>query len=236
MANPLVATTKRRRRPFSSQEKDMIIKLYETFVREAPDASQNEIVKTVASSLGIHWVSVYTIIKEKKTNHVLKSPKKTRERKTVINTTDNFTQNALRRIVHEFFSRNEIPTLNKILQVVNSDTTLENYKRATLAKLLKHIGFKFEKRSRNSVMTDREDLQHWRRNYLKYVKEARAQNKKIFYLDETWVNEGHTNSSIWLDSTIQCARDALINGLSCGLKNPSGELRVISTNNLISNI
>lgn len=218
---------KRRRQPFSSHEKEMIVKLYETFVREAPDASRNEIVKTVASSLGIHWVSVYTIIKEKKTTNVLKSPKKTRLRKTVINTTDSFTQNALRRIVHEFFARNEIPTLNKILQVVNSDTTLNNFKRATLHKLLTHIGFKFEKRSRNSIMTDRGDLQHWRRNYLKSVKEARAKNKQIFYLDETWVNEGHTNTSIWVDSTIQSARHALINGLSSGLKNPSGELHVI---------
>ncbi|XP_061704644.1 uncharacterized protein LOC133515996 [Cydia pomonella] len=160
---------------------------------------------------------------KKKTNNVLISPKKQRQRKTVLNTMDSFTQNALRRIVHEFFSRNEIPTLTKILNAVNSDTTLENYKRSTLHKLLRHIGFKFIKRSRNSLMNDREDLQYWRRNYLKCVKEARAAGKKIFYLDETWVNEGHTKSLIWLDSTIQNARHAMINGLSSGLRNPSGK-------------
>lgn len=215
---------KRPRRYFSSQEKEMIYNLYNTFLGETPEASYNDIAKTIASSLGIHWMSVYRIVKEKKTAGILKSPRRQKQRKTVISMTDSFTKSALRNIVHTFFTRNEIPTLDKILSVVNNDETMKSMKRSTLHKLLQNMGFKFMKRSRNSLLNDREDLKFWRRNYLQSIKSARESGKKIFYLDETWINEGHTKSMIWVDSTVQNARHAFINGLSTGLKNPSGEL------------
>lgn len=224
MDNSQEVIMKRRKQHFSSQEKVMIHNSYDTFLKETPQASKNDIAKTIASSLGIHWVSVHRIVNEKQKKGVLKSPIKQTTRKSVISTTDSFTENAIRRIIHGFFSRNEIPSLDKILAIVNDDASLANYRRTTFHKLLKHMGFKFVKRTRNSMMTDREDLEYWRRNYLQSIKEARNVNKKIFYLDETWVNEGHTNNKIWVDSSIQNARQAFMNGLSVGLKNPSGKI------------
>ncbi|KAJ8911495.1 hypothetical protein NQ315_010867 [Exocentrus adspersus] len=45
----------------------------------------------------------------------------------------------------------------------------------------------------------------------------------VYYLDETWLNEGHTKQTIWQDTTIRSKRQAFIEGLSTGLKNPSGK-------------
>lgn len=215
---------KRQRRPFSSSEKTMILNMYNTFLEATPNASSNDILKTVASSMGVHWASVYKIVKEKNTVGVLRSPKKEKPRPTVIEKTDSFTKSALRNAVHDFFRRNEIPTLDKICKAVNTDGTLGTFKRSSLHKLLRSIGFKFSKRSRNSMLTERDDIFFWRRNYLRAIRDARLSGNVIYYLDETWVNAGHTTNNVWIDTTVQSARSAFLNGLTTGLKNPSGEL------------
>lgn len=51
----------------------------------------------------------------------------------------------------------------------------------------------------------------------------RAQGRQIFYLDETWINAGHSKSNIWMDKTIEHSRQAFLEGLSTGLRSPSGK-------------
>lgn len=197
--------------------------MYQSMRNATPSASYNDISKAIASSVGIHWVSVNRIVKEKNNcDGILKSPKKTKQRVNIVDKVDDFTKYAIRRIVHNFFSRNEIPTLDKILKKISDDGTLGTFKRSTLYKILKNIGFKFNKRGRNSLLLDRDDIFFWRRNYLRAIKHARENRQKIYYLDETWVNEGHTTSRAWEDTTVKNSRDAFINGLTTGLKNPSG--------------
>lgn len=73
------------------------------------------------------------------------------------------------------------------------------------------------------MIIDRDDIILWTRKYLRLIREYRAQNKKIYYLDETWVNEGHTKPKAWVDTTIKTKKQAFLSGLSTGLKNPSGK-------------
>ena len=47
----------------------------------------------------------------------------------------------------------------------------------------------------------------------------------MYFLDETWVNEGHTVSKVWVDSNIKTKKQAFLSGLTTGLKNPSGKGR-----------
>ena len=42
-------------------------------------------------------------------------------------------------------------------------------------------------------------------------------------MEETWVNAGHTKSKVWQDKSIETVREAHREGLSTGLKNPSGK-------------
>lgn len=214
---------KRLKRAFSSTEKVMMCNMFNTFKIATPTASHNEICKTVASSLGVSWCSVYKVVKEQQANARLKSPIRTKARLTICEKIDDFTKCAIRIIVHNFFLTNEIPTIDKVMKKIEENGTLGTFKRSSLHKILKKIGFKFNKRGRNSLLSDRDDIFFWRRNYLRAIKNAREVGKKIYYLDETWLNEGHTTSKTWVDTTVTSAHDAFIKGLSTGLKNPSGK-------------
>ncbi|CAH1957897.1 unnamed protein product [Acanthoscelides obtectus] len=110
--------------------------------------------------------------------------------------------------------KNEIPTIDKILKQVNDDEDLPNFKRSTFHKLLKELDFRFLKRGRNSLLIEKEEIVIWRREYLRKIRQFRAEGRKIYYLDETWVNAGHTQGKVW----------AFLDGLSTGLKNPAGSV------------
>lgn len=65
----------------------------------------------------------------------------------------------------------------------------------------------------------------WRQKYLRDIRELRDAGKKIYYTDETWINEGYTVSKIWQDLNIKNSRQAFFEGFSTGLKSPSGKGR-----------
>ncbi|XP_023312011.1 uncharacterized protein LOC111692311 isoform X2 [Anoplophora glabripennis] len=101
-------------------------------------------------------------------------------------------KNSIRRIVHSFFFKNEIPTLDKILTEIKSRQDLPQMSRSSLYKFMKQINFKYLKRSRKSVLIERDDIVRWRLDYLISIKKFRSEGRPIYYLDETWLNEGHT--------------------------------------------
>ena len=46
---------------------------------------------------------------------------------------------------------------------------------------------------------------------------------QIVYLDETWVNAGHTKNHVWQDTTIKSSKQAFLNGLTTGLQAPTSK-------------
>ncbi|XP_072392227.1 uncharacterized protein [Diabrotica undecimpunctata] len=93
----------------------------------------------------------------------------------------------------------------------------------TLRKVLHKLNFRYMKRSRKSILIDKEEIVAWRRIYLRSIRDYRLSKRKIYYLDETWINAGHTVSKIWHDTTVTTPRQAFIEGLSTGLRAPSGK-------------
>lgn len=73
------------------------------------------------------------------------------------------------------------------------------------------------------MLIEKEEIIIWRRNYLRQLNKYRGENREVFYLDETWINAGHTTSYVWVDETVEHKRQAFVEGLSTGLKNPSGK-------------
>lgn len=73
------------------------------------------------------------------------------------------------------------------------------------------------------MIIDRDDITLWRRKYLRQVRRYRGEGRKLYYLDETWVNEGHTTKKVWIDSTVTNKEKAFLSGKSTGLRNPSGK-------------
>nr|CAH7744240.1 unnamed protein product [Callosobruchus chinensis] len=130
---------------------------------------------------------------------------------------------ALRRTVHSFFLKNEIPTLKAIHAKIQDNNIIPPMSTDTLRKTLHGINFRYEKRSRRSILIEKPEIIAWRRKYLRSMAEYRRQGRKVYYMDETWVNAGHTVTKTWTDKAITSSRQAHIEGLSTGLGAPSGK-------------
>lgn len=119
--------------------------------------------------------------------------------------------------------RRELPTIDKILHEVNEDPSLPNFKRTSLYNIIKKLDFVFAKRKRCSVLTEREDLIVWRRDYLYDIRKYRKEGRTIYYLDETWLNAGDCVDRVWMDKTVHSKHDAFNKGLTTGPTNPTGK-------------
>ncbi|KAL4101084.1 hypothetical protein QTP88_021104 [Uroleucon formosanum] len=171
-----------------SRQKLMIINLYKTKMLQQPKLTIKEVVKIISKELGIGQRTAQLTIAEYKNEKTVRSPDKTKIRATFKEKIDDFERDAIRRKVHEFWFRKQLPTLDKILIAVNEDPDLNTYKRSTLHLIVRDLNFVYVKRGRNSALIEREDIVLWRTKYIEDIRKYRSQGRTIYYLDETWVN------------------------------------------------
>ncbi|KAM7282786.1 uncharacterized protein ISCGN_000027 [Ixodes scapularis] len=210
----------------------MVLSVYAKLREQYLDRLRNDLYQLTSEYTGVGARRVVAIKKEAITNSGLlqtstgKRPKSVRTRRRLVQY-DSFLLSALRSCVHGFFRRNETPTVTKIrealIEALNDDEVAVEPSPSTVYRLLHDIGFELQKRSRNSLLIEKDDILVWRAKYLRSILKFRAEGKAIYYLDETWVNAGHTVNKTWVDTTVRSARDAGNRGLSTGLKNPSGK-------------
>ncbi|XP_061717563.1 uncharacterized protein LOC133525293 [Cydia pomonella] len=184
-------TTKRRKTVISSGERSIIINVFKYVTKTKPEdkyMSNHDLVKLTSEMCGVHERSVYNVLNEYRDTHKITEPERKRDRPSVIQKIDNLDKSAIRRIVHSFFLKGELPTLKKIQQAVNDHESLPTLSMTSLRRIMKHLKFKYTKRNRKSVLIDRGDIVSWRIKYLKQIKQFREENRRIFYTDETWVN------------------------------------------------
>ncbi|XP_060855619.1 uncharacterized protein LOC132933335 [Metopolophium dirhodum] len=206
-----------------TKQKQIIINVYKDILITEPDITYENLVKRVSIACGIGVLTVKNTISEYKRTGKVSSPMNKKKRPTVIDKVDDFDKDAIRQKIHAFWFRREIPTLTKIIQVVNDDPDLPNLTRTSFQRLLKSMQFEYTKRDRNSALTEREDLVTWRRSYISDIRRYREEGRTIYFLDETWVNAGDCSSRVWVDQTIQSHRDAFLRGLTTGSRNPTGK-------------
>lgn len=130
----------------------MIVKMYKDMKSTSPDMSLRQMVHRIMNMSGIGSNSIYSIISEYKTNGSVTSPNKTRNKKCLFDKIEDLDCNALRQKVHYFWLRKELPTIDKILQAVNDDLALPDFKRTTLYSTIKQLDFVFTKKKRCSVL------------------------------------------------------------------------------------
>ncbi|XP_072386551.1 uncharacterized protein [Diabrotica undecimpunctata] len=222
MENLEVPCKRRKIGPLTVNEKTLIFNCFKSFTDKRLCESVDETVKLVSSTLGVGKSTIYRVIKEEKCGSFQMPRNAPGKPKFQI---EYHFKEGLRRKVHEFFFRQEFPTLDKVLVSVRDDKDYPEMSRSTLWKLLKEIGFRWKKNPRKSILLERSDIVIWRRHFLRTIKEMRNQKRKIFYLDETWINEGHTPNKFWQDETVTSQRHAFVNNLSTGLNPPSGKGR-----------
>ncbi|KAL4126161.1 hypothetical protein QTP88_010387 [Uroleucon formosanum] len=163
----------------SSGQKTMVVNLYKDLKSKDPDMPYKQMMSKISETLGIGLNSVRKIISEYKSTGTVASPTKTRNKKCLFDKIDDLDRNALRQKVHSFWLKKELPTIDKILEAVNDDPALPNFKRTTLYTTIKKLDFVFTKRKRCNVLTEREDLLVWRQNYLYDVRKFREEGRAI---------------------------------------------------------
>ncbi|KAK5647894.1 hypothetical protein RI129_002786 [Pyrocoelia pectoralis] len=147
---------------------------------------------------------LWNIIKEIESSGTARSPKKTRTRQSQYTRLQDFEKSRIRKHVHSFFFKNELPTLEKVLRAINDDDSLPDFKRTSLWRVLRKLGFKYQNRSRKTILIEKKEIVLWRRKYLTSIKK-------------------HVKNKIWNDTTVTTARQAHLQGLSSGINDPSGK-------------
>lgn len=113
---------------------------------EQPGIKYKELIQSICKITGIGKNTICKTISDYKNTGELKSPNKIKIRAKVSEKIDDFEKDAVRRKVHDFWLRRQIPTLDKILVSINEDPDLPHFSRATLHRLLKSMEFEYSKR------------------------------------------------------------------------------------------
>lgn len=168
----------------------------------------------LSKQLGIGINSIRNTLIEYKNRGTVSAPKLTKRRLTFKEKINEYHKNAIRRKVHEFYFNNELPTFNKVLQAVNADENLPNFKRSTFYALLKkELNFTHTIQYRNLI--EKDDIIIWRRNYLRAIKRYREEGRQIYYLNETWIISNDVTNRDWMDKTVESNNeDAFFLGLT----------------------
>lgn len=102
----------------------MILNVYKTVLLLITKILIDEVMKKVSDETGVSKTTVYRIIHEyKKKNQELSPPKTNKNRAAyILNNVEDFHKSVIWRKVHDFFFLNELPTIDKVLSVVNEDS------------------------------------------------------------------------------------------------------------------
>ncbi|KAL1416827.1 hypothetical protein MTO96_027425 [Rhipicephalus appendiculatus] len=154
--------------------RQLILNCYIKVRHRKPYPSVAEACDTVADLLGVSSSTVYNVRNDAKaTDGVLSTPSRKRparvgkDRRTTLY--DDFTKCALRTCVHSFFRRNEVPTATKIAAQFRASDDVPDLTPWTVRRLLQDIGFRHEKRNRNSLLIERDDIVAWQQSYLRDI-------------------------------------------------------------------
>ena len=102
--------------------------------------------------------------------------------------------------IHNLYRENISPSLKKILLQLKEKMNFP-YGKTHLWRLLKKMGFGYEKRGRQRIISERSEIIAWRERYLRRIRKIREADpeRAIVYTDETWLNQGHRTKKEWAD-------------------------------------
>lgn len=213
-------STNKSRAHLTLREKQTVLSVFDNLQKDYKTLTVDKLVTKCSNFTQFGKSTIYRILHERKLES-LKSPLSKSGRKPI--KFDEDEKNALRRLVHSFYFRKEIPTVDKVYASIKQDGGFPNIGRTKLWKTLREINFSWEKHNRKAVLIESDEIVCWRRKYLRQIRQFRSEGKNIYFLDETWVNEGHTVGKHWQDKNVKSARQAFMEGWSTGMKPPSGK-------------
>ena len=75
----------------------------------------------------------------------------------------------------------------------------------------------------HAVLIDNSFIIQQRKKYIAAITKFRKEGRKIFYLDESYLNVNHSPARVLTDTTIKSAKDAADRGLSTGIPVKAGK-------------
>jgi len=121
--------------PLSVSEKVIILNVHDCIKHDYPSFTVQEIVERCSRMTGIGKSTVFKLLRERKVAGQVETPKKSSGRPAKV--PDEDTKCAIRRKVHSFYFKKEIPTLDKILMELGQDDNIPLITRKLLWTTLK---------------------------------------------------------------------------------------------------
>lgn len=163
-----------------------------------------QIQQRTAAALGVSKNTVWRVTMEKfnspEESSKLSTPGKKRSRKSAVTDLDSFQEDAIRRHVYDYYIRREHPTVKKLL-VSLRECDLFSGGYSSLYKVLHNLGFEYKRINGRKLLMERGDIVTLRCTFLKNIQGVNLQ--EVVWLDETWVNAGHTRTKGWSDDTVK---------------------------------
>ena len=143
---------------------------------------------------------IITYIRErvKSSGGILCTPERRYTKSRVQIQLDDFNVEAICRIVHEFYTRKEYPTLESLLSLLKT-RQLFSGGRTTLWLVLREMGFQYKKHENKRYIYEQLRVIQQRHDYLRRLRKNRQDQHPVVYLDETWVNAHHGRDTMWVD-------------------------------------
>ena len=167
---------------------DYFVSLNET---KKQSESTNEIYKKVATILRVGRTSVINCVKAETFEDLGNKSKQYKPKKI-----DEFTQEVIRRKIYQLYEKKKLPTIALIQDEIKDDICVSN---SSLRIALLRMGFCWRRTTDDRrVVIEKTDSKASRARYIRAIKQHRQDGKNIIFLDETWVNAGHTVPCAWL--------------------------------------
>ena len=178
--SPLPGCSKRKSgKSISVEEQQIILNVAKYFQEESksgnkPQFRAGAVIAKTAAATGVSKNSARKIVSSGK----VIDEGKTRKAKVRFGKLDNFDVGVIRRIIHNLYRENISPSLKKVLLQVKEKMNFP---------LLKKMGFGYEKRGRQRIISERPEIIAWRERYLRRIRKIREADpeRAIVYTDET---------------------------------------------------
>ena len=123
-----------RGKPVNSGERSIIFNVFKHLKGNFPLESQRSIIERTSEATGSSISTIKRIIKEERP----RSPGRKRPNRKKFTKLDSFDLSVIRRIIHLFYSRNESPTLTKLLKQLKEEINF-HMEEHTYLDCLKHL-------------------------------------------------------------------------------------------------
>jgi transposase len=187
----------------NAQAKQICLNVYQNLLKDPSDKDKGSVIVRAEFLTGVPYSSMTLLIRE---------GIKTRKRRTDFGNCrlKPSIVKLLRSTVYDAYKRNEIPTVEIINRELKEKDMNVNHR--TLGRWLRKIGFKFQTINKRSAIMECARIVRWRRSYLDNIAKYRAENRQIYYLDETWYDTHDTAKKGWTDGSNNCRITAMAPG------------------------